>query len=65
MSAQLRSIQLAAALALTTLALGIAVGAKAFGCKSDELGSDHVLFQAVECAQLGTELLCRRTVAPR
>jgi hypothetical protein len=56
------------ALCLVMTGLGIAFGAQAFGCQQDELGADHVMFQAGECRPRlesdGTQYLeCRRVTS--
>lgn len=54
-------------LCVACMGLGIALGKQIFGCKDDEISSDHVLFQAHECFQPRGDdgsvfLECRRVV---
>ena len=64
-----RSAILVALLCLACLLLGASLGNQLFGCKEDELGSDHVFFRAEECFNSvgddGSRFLdCRRAVMP-
>ena len=63
----LTTLLLSCSLAISSMALGVALGAKAFGCDQDEFGADHTFFRAPECFQsTGADgsvfLECRRLV---
>jgi hypothetical protein len=63
-----RNLILVLLMAMACMGLGFSFGAEVMGCQQDELGADHVMFQAGECRPRlesdGTQYLeCRRVTS--